>query len=217
MSAATKHSHEDSAAACFAADTKTHELTIVHDDGLYRHVRVQRPETWSYGFSLVTWPGHLAITGDMGAYLFARTTDMFEFFESDEGRINPYYWSEKLQAPHGRRSVREWSETAFRRVVDEWYASRIDEKWGEVTPDDVDDEGRTLRAALDADVLDDSDSLYVDEHVAHERLRDFEWGDLRISESWEYDLTDYEHQFLWCCHAIVLGIRLYREEAPDGR
>ena len=51
----------------FAKDTATHAMTILRDDGLYRHLRFKRPNTSSYYFDIITWPGYLAITGDMGA------------------------------------------------------------------------------------------------------------------------------------------------------
>ena len=41
----------------FAEDVAEHELTVRRDDGLYRHLRFQKPGTWIYGFDLITWPG----------------------------------------------------------------------------------------------------------------------------------------------------------------
>lgn len=75
----------------FAADTSEHRMRILHDDGLYRHLRFSAPGTYIYGFDLITWPGFLAIAGDMGERVFSRISDMFGFFESDTGRINPGY------------------------------------------------------------------------------------------------------------------------------
>lgn len=31
----------------------------------------------------------------------------------------------------------------------------------------------------------------------------------RFTDTWEWDLTDFDWQFLWCCHAIQWGIGLY--------
>jgi hypothetical protein len=31
----------------------------------------------------------------------------------------------------------------------------------------------------------------------------------RFTDTWEWDLTDYDWQFLWCCHAIQWGIAQY--------
>lgn len=72
-----------------------HEMAVLHDDGLYRHLRFSRPETGVYSFDIVTWPGYLSLTGDLTSGLtFCRIEDMLEFFAGD--RINPGYWSEKL-------------------------------------------------------------------------------------------------------------------------
>src|SRR5690348_12248442 len=86
---------EDQVAAQFADNTAEHELTILHGDGLYRHIRMQKPGTGMYHYDLVTWPGYLAISGDLDSYVFSRVRDMFTFFR---GRgINPSYWAEKVQ------------------------------------------------------------------------------------------------------------------------
>ena len=52
------------AAKMFAVNTAKHQLTILHNDGLYRHVRFGRPDTSLYRYELVTWPGHLSVGGD---------------------------------------------------------------------------------------------------------------------------------------------------------
>lgn len=67
----------------FLADVKDHKISIVRDDGVYRHVRFAKPETVCMHFDLITWPGYLAYVGDMGAFTFTRLRDMFEFFRGD--------------------------------------------------------------------------------------------------------------------------------------
>jgi hypothetical protein len=112
------------AAERFAVDAAHHVMKIRRDDGLYRHLEFRRfapprqgepPRLQSfYWFDLVTWPGHLAIDGDMNGYQFARTEDMFGFFRGN--RINPGYWAEKLCGPV---TVKEYSEDRFRKIVTE--------------------------------------------------------------------------------------------------
>ena len=46
--------------------TDKHELHVLHSDGLYRHLRFQAPGTGMWHWDLVTWPGSLAIRGDIG-------------------------------------------------------------------------------------------------------------------------------------------------------
>lgn len=111
-----------------------HALTVVCEDGLYRHWRCQAPGTYVYGFDVVTWPGYLCVCGDIGTWVFSRVRDMLEFFESDHGGINPQYWAEKLQdGPHRARNKRtlegpEWNDEygvevpAGAQVDDGWNA-----------------------------------------------------------------------------------------------
>jgi hypothetical protein len=82
--------------ARFIKDTAEHEMTILHNDGLYRHLRFKKPGTRFYWFDLITWPGYLTIAGDMGTFTFERTEDMLTFFRG-AGDINPQYWSEKIR------------------------------------------------------------------------------------------------------------------------
>jgi hypothetical protein len=70
----------------FEQETAEHEMTVLRDDGLYRHLRFQRPGTSIYWFDLVTWPGRLVICGDCGDLMFSRLRDMFEFFGPDSSR-----------------------------------------------------------------------------------------------------------------------------------
>ncbi|MFY3739344.1 hypothetical protein ACOS9E_25265, partial [Escherichia coli] len=50
----------------FLLDTAFHRLEIIRDDGFYRHLRMKQPGTSCYYFDIITWPGYLTVTGDMG-------------------------------------------------------------------------------------------------------------------------------------------------------
>jgi hypothetical protein len=100
----------------FRATVAEHQMTVLHEQDLYRHIRFAKPGTGLCHFDLVTWPGYLTISGDLEAYTFRRLTDMFEFFAGDR-QINPVYWSEKLCNDHGRRGVLEFHEDLFREKV----------------------------------------------------------------------------------------------------
>ncbi|MBN7389249.1 hypothetical protein I3U52_24390 [Mycobacteroides abscessus subsp. abscessus] len=94
--------------------TRNHKMTVLRDDDLYRHVRFAEPGTSIWHFDLVTWPGHLVISGDIGGYHFARLPDMFEFFRKPVGYINAHYWAEKLCGPIRSMS---FSADVFKRLV----------------------------------------------------------------------------------------------------
>jgi hypothetical protein len=182
----------------FDRETAEHVLTIFRDDGLYRHLRCATPGTWAYGYDIVTWPGYLAIVGDAGDFVFSRMRDMFEFFESASGRINPGYWSQKLQAPHSD-GARVYSHDALVERVHLW--ARDVCEWGDfedVYPD-------LLIGALDREIL---NGWTHHEHEGRERLELFEqivgWR-----ETWEWDLREWDWQFVWCCYAIVKAIGAY--------
>lgn len=185
----------------FDRETSEHTMTVLRDDGLYRHLRFQQPGTSMYYFDLVTWPGVLAISGDCGAYMFSRIDDMFRFFESQRDGINPHYWSEKLRAPE-QRGVKAYSVEAFKERVLEWLTDS--------TGDIEEDEAAELREAVYEQILDDPDGYLHDEGVARLRLHEFEHAGRHIVDDWEWSFWEYDNQFLWCCWAIVRGIAEYR-------
>ncbi len=180
-------------------DFSKHVLTVKHNDGLYRHLRCQKPGTWIYGFDVTTWPGHLAITGDIGSYLFARVPDMLTFFESSKGGINPDYWGQKLQGPSPGAHT-QYSADRFESRVLEWY-------------DDVaaglhvEEHRHELRRQLDEQVL---RRIHDVEYEARTLLADFEWNGFRLDEYHEWNLREYRPDFIGCCWAIVWAIEQYR-------
>ncbi len=225
--------------ARFMRDTEHHELSVLRDDGLYRHLRLKNPDRQEYWYDIVTWPGYLAIVGDAGDYVFSRLRDMFEFFHDNGYGINPSYWAEKLQAPRGTRAAQTYSEASLRQHVMEWFEQQtgLDPRTGRVPAWRASEEMRRWRGfsrrwrrrqlfllegdlpvsealrlsrQLQSDVL----SLAFSEHEAHEALRDFSFDlpglpKLYIEDSWEWDLRDFEHGFLWCCWAVLTGIQRY--------
>jgi hypothetical protein len=108
----------------FYRDTAHHELTILHDDGLYRHIRMMpnRTRSSAYWYEIITWPGNLVFRGDGETFAFSRTEDMFEFFRSGlykDGsvHINPGYWAEKLTS--NRECVKTYDEEKFKKYTAE--------------------------------------------------------------------------------------------------
>lgn len=191
-------------AARFAHDTADHKMTVLHEDGLYRHLRFRKAQHNSYWFDLITWPGVLHFRGDVGgdSYTFTRLTDMFEFFRGKDG-INPHYWGEKLDG--GRNSVKEYSEDAFRQVVCELFVSAVR----------YEDAPRGLGKAVRAEILDRD---LHDETEARTLLEQFEFKNFQFHETWEFSFTDWDWSFLWACHAIVWGIAQYdaAKQAPPA-
>lgn len=44
-----------------------HEMIVVRNDGLHRHLTFKSPRTYNHHFHITTWPGYLAISGDAPA------------------------------------------------------------------------------------------------------------------------------------------------------
>lgn len=198
---------EKATAERFRRDTAEHVMTVLHADGLYRHLRCARPESSMYWFEVVTWPGALALRGDVdGRPVFSRLDDMFQFFRSGNGRINPQYWAEKLGDPS---AVESYSEDRFKEYVNEALAEAEAEYPG-------------VTAAW-ADHM-EWEACADFEDQARSALRDFEFTPdgaegvepFRFEDTWEWDLTDWSWSYLWACHAIVWAIARYDEQRTES-
>ena len=185
----------------FLSDTTNHQMTVLRDDGLYRHLRFQVPGDWAYRYDLITWPGFLAVTGDMGEYLFTRIDDMFSFFGAEQS-INPDYWSEKLAGKGTSDQAHVFTVPAFQAVVLDWYRFYAED----LEPA----EASALRAAIDNELLAD-DIAPSNSHEGYQLLDSFNYGEHHITDCWEYNMTEFDSRFLWCCWGIVAGIKQYRE------
>lgn len=256
-------SNETDMARHFSAEVADHEMVILRDDGLYRHLRFvrnavnpksgQRERSSFYWFDLITWPGCLAVNGDCGSFTFSRLDDMFEFFRGHE--INPGYWAEKVRA--GRGDLKRYSADKFRRLVTDEISSGDEEFPGPAQ------DWPGLAEAVEEEIFGEDSPWNTEyEDGAREALTDFAYGDtstvrcscgeeaagltesaavrwrgdhrtargslghtitivnvegFRFTETWEWDLGDWDWQFLWCCHAIVWGIRQYDEGRGTAR
>lgn len=200
--------------ALFLKDVARHELTVIRDDGLHRHLRFSRPESGNMRFDLITWPGTLCYTGDMGTYVFSRIADMLQFFrDNGDGalRINEGYWAEKLDATDRADGHREYDADRFCRYV----TDRVAEiKEAQVIDVDDEDEGQATVAAFDAfeQAVEENVLAYADDgdFRAHQALDEFEYeGSRWFADSWEARFDEYTFRYTWCCYALVWGIRQY--------
>jgi len=211
----------------FLRDVANHQMTVLRDDGLHRHVRFKEPGTSCYYFDLITWPGYLCYTGDMGTFVFRRIDDMFEFFGHDRayhasrGRalaINLGYWGEKLVAvdANGASSggkAKEFDKDKFARVINEYRVQWMRRGKEDGTLDK--EQRRELWERVQEEVL---DRIEDGEHYAQAAAYEFSYRtDPRDRSSWhfeelfEHDFTDYTHTFTWCCYALAWGIQKYDE------
>jgi hypothetical protein len=203
----------------FLADVSKHAMTVIHDDGVHRHLRFRNPETSCYWFDLITWPGTLCIDGDCGTYVFRRLTDMFEFFRTDreymarKGKklaINPGYWAEKVQAKDKHGGIKEFSEDLFNKAVMEHLVGWIRDHRDETTKDE-------RRDLWDA-VMDDVIGASGDRDGARKQIAAHEFShrvnaDTRFSfcDFYERNVEEYTSGYLWCCYAIAWGVKTHDE------
>lgn len=62
----------------------------------------------------------------------------------------------------------------------------------------------------------DDDGLLSFQDGARDLLKELERIGL-VSDTWEWDLTDWDFHFLWCLNAIAWGIQQYDRAVRDGR
>lgn len=214
----------------FLKDVAKHEMAVLMDNGIYRHLRLKQPGSSTMWFDIVTWPGFLAYSGDMGSFVFSRLNDMFQFFRSDSKKdglgINLSYWGEKLEAVDrsGRTSNhRQYSEDRLREQVEDQIRSWIEEHEGPYEASE-EETAKAKKAFEDElrEVVEDEVYRYFDdgEHEARRAVRDFSatvcGEDYQFSDSWEWDCEEYTLRFIWCCYALAWSIRNYDNSKAEA-
>lgn len=185
----------------FTRDVAEHKMHVMHVDGLYKHLRFRRDDTRAYWFDIVTWPGNLVISGDMGTYAFQRESDMLSWFAFGVG-INPSYWGEKVTAGE----VREYSADLARAEVTSTF---IDWLYDENPSFDA-DTARTAWNLLHT-MLEDACDDEIDLREALEQFDRSMPGRFKPFEGpWETPFQDFTWHFLWCCWAIRHAVTAYR-------
>jgi hypothetical protein len=183
----------------FARDTAAHEMVVLRDDGLYRHLVFREPTHGFYWFELITTPGQLVFSGDGNSYVFRRNPDMLQFFRSGIWRdgthhINPGYWSEKLTS--GREAATAYSEKLFAAEVAETLAA-------------VEDDYPGITAAWAEHVESEFNIEYEEE--ARRALSEFRFGESHRAECRECDWQFEDESYT----VTAAKARDHRREAGD--
>lgn len=191
--------------ARFARDTADHEMTVKHEDGLYRHLRFEAPKPSRIGsFELVTWPYNLVVKAGWTFHFdIDATPDMFDLFRKTafSGHINPGYWSEKVRA--GRDEVEGFSDDLFEQQVKQYVVHAIRD--GEAP--------RGIGAEVTREIFEYGDIAH--EEGARAALADFRYKEWDFGDLPEWDFSDYKSGFLHSCFAIRHGIALYDAVRPE--
>jgi hypothetical protein len=196
----------------FLDDVKNHKMTILKDDGVYRHLRFKRPDSNTYWFDIVTFPQTLVITGDMGGCMYQRLDDMFQFFRNDNKdklRINPSYWGEKVVC--GKDEITEFSQDELKRVATDYIDSALDgEGW-------TDDEIEHLKNDISQEIdWCDSNSVRMYDFMEEYEYRKEE---TTIWDEPDFIFTDwfeshhhaevYTFHYIWRSYAIAWAVQQY--------
>ena len=192
----------------FLNDVKNHELTIHQNNGVYRHLTFATPNDCDKYFNITTFPNYLVITGDMGALVFSRLHDMFNFFRSDDLKINPDYWAEKIQSTSWDARIESYSEFDTDEVKEnaKIYLNEYIQD-NNLSEDDKED----LLEEFKSEIL-----YSEDEYEIVEAIRNFSFKDFKFDEFWDGNYRKYRYHYIWLCYAIVWGIKKFDEVSHNG-
>ena len=192
----------------FLDNVKNHELTIHQNNGVYRHLTFANPNDCDKYFNITTFPNYLVITGDMGALVFSRLHDMFNFFRSNDLKINPGYWAEKIQSASYQGKIESYSEfdtDEVKRFAQEY----LDDFLEQNMLSELDKE--ELLEEFDSEILHSED-----EYEIVEAIRNFDCHGFDFEEFWEGYYRKYRYHYIWLCYAIVWGIKKFDEVSYNG-
>lgn len=207
----------------FLNDVQGHKLTILRDDGLYRHIRMARPNSGYESFNIITWPGYLCYTGDMGTYVFTRIADMFEFFRPDSRTplrildgIDRRYWAEKVEGSDKHGGVTEFDFERFILEVKRRRLALIRERGRDLDKE----QRRELWDGITDEVIEPIDQ-HQSESMAYHYVNDFQFiksysgyspspGDFFSLDTDDWpNCQSYTLRFTWCCFALRWAIAHY--------
>lgn len=200
-------------ARSFAAEMVDADVCVLLNHGLYRHLQCQPQGVLGRPFDLMTWPGRLCISGDMGTYVFEGPLldDLFAFFRTGRGTVNLDYWATKLISQDVPVGYQAYAPAKFRAAIHEYLAD-----WLEAPSEEplTDTEITELRDCVAADVLSWAGDGELD---AYRAARDFVWrAESGIFAGFEEtNLREYTTQFVWSCHAIAWAIAAW-DRLTDG-
>lgn len=198
----------------FIKDVSDHKVNVLLDNGVYRHLHCTKG-SMCHHFDIVTYPGNLVISGDMGCFVFKRVDDMFKFFRMDDNDfmksnvINPGYWNEKVEA--GKTT--EWDTDVFKERVNEFLQNWLDDAEENGHDDEFIEEQKEK-------VSDEFGDGVEGEWDAVSKINDWyaDEGGVDFDDFWECSCNRATYHYIWCCYAIAWAIGEYDKlKAPEGQ
>lgn len=177
----------------FADDTKNHHYVVEHDDGAMKCILAKAYSTSAYWFRVVTWAKTLAISGDMGCFVFSRHNefDGTKLFRGDAATTGDIqYIASKVIASSNPVHEFDLERTITNLLVD----------FGDVLGDKADE----FKEHFDS-------VSQTDEDEFHDALSSFEVDSgIAVTTDWhEYDVRSFSEHFVWCVLAIIKTIQEY--------
>ena len=194
----------------FIKDVKGHQLKIIKDDGVYRHLLFKRQNGSMYWTEIIASPNLLTINGDMGTWVFSRVDDMFEFFRNPELEINYHYWTEKLKA--GRTSCEKFYMNLFYKNITKYIEDYFQDSIENINEDFYDDYLKDIVEAEDEiEVVSKIRDFYIysDDRILKdlpECYKQFNFDD--FNEYWKL-CYKADYQYVWSLFCIVKIIQEY--------
>lgn len=197
----------------FTNDIADHQITIEECGPLpFRSIlaRRHRNDGWDscYHFRVITFPGGLLYTGDMGTYVFQRCWDMFQWWPPKYGDAFDFrYIAEKCLGANKCDSIKQYSRDKARATIDEMIAEHRAEH---EKPEDWDDEE-------DGEWTETVNEAYIEALIeVRDHSHEFSNSEYNIQEFYRllydvpglYDVcevptpSEYSLRFVWCCHAV---------------
>ena len=200
----------------FLRDVASHVVEVIRDDGVNRHIRFRKPDTMCFHFDLITWPGYLCYTGDMGTFVFRRLTDMFEFFRTKPykdrdplDQIDRRYWAEKLEATDKNGGHVEFDKEAFQREITVQRRKLLLEHGRDMPKGERESLCASLEEVKDAaDEGKEQAYVAVQEWVYHQGPYN-DTTRIYLDTDDFPDYKTYTFSFRWCCFALAWGIQQY--------
>lgn len=191
------------AAEQFAKDTEGFVLTVLHEEGEYRHLRFQRPgERWG-STDIHTWPGGLTTAGDMAdGWMFERPLGFFA------GKPNLSYWQEKL-TPAGRRASKEFSIDALRQSVTE-AAAELDVPGHFAT--ELAEDIETLIRDIECEHADTNAAIAeISRFVFECEDEDGLDVDFQFTDAYELEIDDFAFMYVWATWVLSTAAQWIRD------
>lgn len=190
----------------FLEDVKNHNMKIIHEDGLYRHIEFRNTNGSSnQSFAIMTWPYFLCIHGDMGDYVFTGPKDMFELFYTND-LIDYDSFAGKRFVCGGREGVTEFS----RDEIKKFFKSEAIQYAREI-------ENPAKRAEFYREAIEEIEDQLLRSPNLEDAVEDliyWEYGsDLPFCSYFDVDCMKVPtHHFAWCCNAVVWAVEWYNHQ-----